>query len=802
MKSKYLIAIPCVLLSLFNISADNNKILKYDRPAQFFEESLVIGNGNLGAIIYGNPYEERISLNDITLWSGEPDKNEKIEGAAQALADIRAALDREDYRAADSLHYILQGHYSENYQPLGSLLITYKHNDDISAYNRSLDIANAVATVGYNVGNKPFKAEYFASAPDSLIVIRLTAETPDGINAVLKLDSGLPHSIKTESGKIVSDGYAAYRSYPVYYRKIKNENKHFYDPERGMRFRTIVDVENEGGKVITGDSTVTLENVREAIIRITNVTSFNGFDKNPATEGRNYTALADRRISKARNLTYQQLLDNHTRDYKNLFDRVEIDFGTTDPSIAALPTDRQLKLYTDSAQVNPDLEELYFNFGRYLLISSSRTQGVPANLQGLWNEQLLPPWSSNYTININLEENYWPAEVTNLPELHLPLASFLKNMSVNGAEVARNYFGAGGWCACHNSDIWAMANPVGEQSGHPSWANWTMGGAWLATHLWEHYLFTADTLFLEEYYPVLKGAAQFCLDMLVEKNGELITSPSTSPENIFRTSEGYSGATLYGGTADLAVARECIGGAISAARLLGKDSDFIEKASAAVEKMRPYKIGKHGQLLEWYHDWDDVEPQHRHQSHLIGLYPGHHITVEKTPELAAAAARTLEIKGDNTTGWSTGWRANIYARLHDSAGAYRIYRRLLRYISPDNYKGDDARRGGGTYPNLLDAHSPFQIDGNFGGTAAVAEMLVQSAPGRIEFIPALPAQWSASGKARGLKARGGFEIDMEWNDAKITRCEIYSATGGKTEVKVNGTVIPVEVSRGEKVRVI
>lgn len=786
-----------LLLALSVTLSTARNVLKYDRPAHFFEESIVIGNGNIGAIIYGNPVDERISLNDITLWTGEPDKNEKIPGAAKALEDIRKALDREDYRAADSLHYILQGHYSENYQPLGSLLITYKHHDNYSGYSRSLDIDRAIASVGYKNGGYDFTTEYFASAPDSLIVVKLSTNNPQGINAQLKLESQLPHTVKATGKNMVSEGYAAYKSYPVY---TGYKNKHLYDPERGMRFMTIVNVDNKGGKVTTGeDGTIVLENVKEAVLRISNVTSFNGFNRDPAKEGRNYKQLVNNRIENALKLSYKQLLNRHLKDYRNLFGRVEIDFGKTSEEISMLPTDVQLKLYTDSAQVNPDLEELYFQYGRYLLISSSRTPEVPATLQGLWNEKILPPWSSNYTININTEENYWPAENTNLSELHMPLISFLKNVAVNGSETAKNYFGANGWLACHNTDIWAMANPVGEQGGHPSWANWTMGGAWLATHIWEHYMFTGDKEFLKEYYPVLKGAAQFCMDYLVEKNGELITSPSTSPENIFRTPDGYYGSTLYGGTADLAVTRECVTDAVEAAKVLGIDNSFVDKADSVLKKLRPYHVGKNGNLMEWYHDWDDQDPRHRHQSHLIGLYPGHQITVESTPDLAKASARTLEIKGDNTTGWSTGWRANLYARLHDSEGAYRIYRRLLRYISPDEYKGEDARRGGGTYPNLLDAHSPFQIDGNFGGTAGVAEMLIQSTPDKIELLPALPKQW-ADGSVKGLKARGGFEVSMKWADGKVTECEISSVNGGETTVMFNGRSVPVSIKPGKKVK--
>ena len=787
-------------------SAFAANILKYNRPARFFEEALIIGNGNLGAIVYGDQRGEKISLNDITLWTGEPENGVTTPDAYKAIPEIRAALDAENYRAADSLQLKVQGHYTDNYQPLGTLTIDYLNRPyNLPAdYRRSLDIDSAIAHASYTANGFPVSTEYFASAPDSAIIIRISTADPAGLDAVISLDSKLPHSVTAEGNELTSTGYAAYHSLPVYYNNGGNP-KHLYDPDRGTRFRTIAKAINEGGTVTATDAgQLKATGVRTLTLIVTNATSFNGFDKNPATQGKDYKSLAANRIKAASAKSFNELKNRHIADYKNFFDRVSIDFGTTAPEIAALPTDEQLKLYTDSTAYNPDLEELFFQFGRYLLISSSRTPGVPANLQGLWNEYLLPPWSSNYTTNINLEENYWHAEVTNLSELHNPLFTFIRNLSSPeaGQATARSYYGIdnGGWTLGQNSDIWATTNPVGLNVGHPSWANWTMGGAWLATHIWDHYLFTGDKEFLKENYSALKGAALFCLDWLIEKNGELITSPGTSPENLFFAPDGYVGATLYGGTADLAMTRQCLADTRDAAAVLGVDKELRKRIDKTLKKLHPYKIGSKGNLQEWYFDWEDPEPTHRHQSHLFGVYPGRHITPAANPDLAKAAARTLEIKGDKTTGWSTGWRISLFARLLDAEKAYKTYRTLLKYVSPDGYKGEDARRGGGTYPNLLGAHSPFQIDSNFGGPAGVAEILLQSTPTSVSLLPALPAQW-AQGSVKGLCARGGIEVDMQWRDGKIVSATLKSEKGATTTVNYNGKSRKVKIPAGGSINI-
>ena len=796
MKLTTFLASATAAISAINAAAATPMIY-FDRPADFFEETFVIGNGTQGGIIYGNPSRERISLNDITFWTGEPDTAVYTPGAYKAIPEIRAALDAGDYQLAQKLQKKVQGHYTNNYQPIGNLFIDFSDKTEASDYARKLNIADATAKVTYNKGDNEITTEYIASAPDSILAIRITAQRP--IDFTLSFESPIKKvAVSASENGIIAEGSASYSSLPSYV-DMPADQKMLYDDARGIRFRTDIRAIAPGATVTPdADGTLTVKGATETVIIAAIATNFNGANNNPATHGTDYQAIATRKADRAAKKAYADILRDHIADYTKLFSRVNIDLGESPAELNAMPTDIRLKNYTDNSAYDPDLEELYFDYGRYLLISCSRTPRVPANLQGLWNEYLLPPWSSNYTTNINVEENYWPAEVTGLSELHMPLLSFIKQLPVTGKDTAREYYGVDrGWCLGHNSDIWAITNPVGLNSGDPQWANWNMGGAWIASHIWEHYLFTRDLDFLREYYPTLKGAAEFCLGWMIEdKDGNLITSPSTSPENNFIAPDGKPAATSAGAYADIAMIRQCLADTRDAALALDTDADLVKEIDSALERIAPYKIGQAGQLQEWAVDFKEQDPQHRHQSHLYGLYPGHHISLDKTPELAKAAAKTLEIKGDNTTGWSTGWRVNLLARLADSEKAYAMYRRLLKYVSPDRYDGPDKRRGGGTYPNLLDAHAPFQIDGNFGGTAGVAEMILQSTPESITLLPALPAQWK-DGAATGLRTRSGASVDATWTDGKATAVSITPTVDADITLRVNDELIPLSLKAGE-----
>ena len=779
------------------VYSQSTNTLWYIKPAQYFEEALLMGNGKMGASVFGGVNSEKIYLNDATLWSGEPvDANMNPE-AYKNLPAIREALKNEDYKLADELNRKLQGKYSESYAPLGTLYINFDHGDSTQKYYRELNIFNAVSKVEYEINGVTFTREYFVSYPDQVMVIKLSSNKKGAINFDIKFESQLKYKITVSGNSLDANGFAPVEAKPSYLGEIPDAL--VFDKNRGTLFAAIAKIKSTDGQILSTDGSLSLRNGTEAFIFVSLATSFNGYDKNPATHGLNQVQIANDQLNNAYAKTYQNLKKAHLSDYQRFFSRVRLNLGKT--YAPDLPTNERLKRYAEGKE-DKNLEILYFQYGRYLLISSSRTPGVPANLQGIWNPYIRPPWSSNYTLNINAEENYWLAENANLSEMHIPMLGFIKNISETGKITARTFYGTNGWVACHNSDIWAMSNAVGDfGKGDPVWANWNMGGAWLSTHLWEHYLFTLDKNFLKnDAYEIMRGAAQFCLEWLVEdKERKLITSPSTSPENKFITPGGYHGATFYGGTADLAIVRACMQQAVDASEILDQDTAFCQSLKNALARLHPYQIGKKGNLQEWYYDWEDEDPQHRHQSQLFGLFPGHQITPYSTPELASACRKTLEIKGDETTGWSKGWRINLWARLGDGNHAYKMYRELLRYVDPDGVKTSN-HRGGGTYPNLTDAHPPFQIDGNFGGSAAVVEMLVQSGESEIRLLPALPDAWD-NGKVTGICARGSFEISMEWENHNLKKVSIFAKQGGKTTLISGNKQKTISLKKGQKAEI-
>ena len=752
-------------------------VLQYDKPADFFEESLPIGNGKIGALVYGGTDDDIIYLNDITLWTGKPVDRNLDKDAHQWIPRIREALFNEDYRLADSLQHFVQGPNSQFFQPLGTLHIKDLGLGAVSDYHRSLSLDSAIIKDRYVRNGKTITREYFASNPDKLIAIRLWGD----INCRIALTAQVPHQVKTIPTQLTMTGHAT------------------GDPQESIHFCTMIRVETDG-ETSASDSSLTITNAKEAILYIVNETSFNGFDKHPVSEGAPYLENAANDLWHTQNDSYEHFYDRHLADYKSFYDRVKLNLGGASESFSPSLLTPSLLLSGNSRY----LEELYFQFGRYLLISCSRTPGVPANLQGLWTPHLWSPWRGNYTVNINLEENYWPAFVANMAEMAQPLDDFMQGLATNGQYTARNYYGIDkGWCSSHNSDIWAMTNPVGEKRESPMWSNWNLGGAWLVNTLWEHYQFTQDKQYLKTIvYPLMMGAATFCLQWLVENPkapGELITAPSTSPENEYITDKGYHGVTCYGGTADLAIIRELFINTIAAGKILGEKTagTIRQEMEKALGRLHPYTIGHMGDLNEWYYDWDDRDFRHRHQSHLIGLYPGNHLT---DATLQNAAERTLEIKGDETTGWSTGWRINLWARMKNGEKAYQIYRKLLTAVAPEKSRMPNYSKGGGTYPNLFDAHPPFQIDGNFGGVAGVCEMLVQSSMVNgqclIELLPALPNAWS-EGSVSGLCARGGYELSFEWKVGKVRDCTIKARRNGSVTLRYNGQEKTVKMKAGQ-----
>lgn len=785
MKQIKIVLLSALLLSAGTVRSQQRATplkLWYNTPAKAWTQALPLGNGRLGAMVFGKVSDELIQLNEATLWSGGPVDNNVNPDAAKYLPQVRAALFNENYHQADSLLRKMQGVYSQSYLPMADLHLRQQIEEGtVSDYYRDLNLADAAANTRFTSNGVQYTREMFISAPDQVIVYHLKASRKGQLNFTLSANSQLRYQNSINGKDLVLKGKAPSQVDPSYVDYNKEPIKYEEAGScKGMRFELRLRAISVDGTIKTDTSGITVKNATDVIVIVSGATSFNGYDKCPDKEGLNEDKIAAEQLAKAAARKLNDLYARHLTDYKRFFNRVSLSLSGSEGE--ALPTDERLRQYT-AGKDDPSLESLYFQYGRYLLISSSRTKGAPANLQGIWNKELRAPWSSNYTININTQMNYWPAEECNLMEMQQPLYDLLMELAVTGRRTAQHFYNINGWVAHHNTDIWAISNPVGDiGKGDPNWANWMMGGNWLCQFLWQHYEYSGSKKFLSDTaFPIMKAAAQFSLGWLVpDKEGRLVTAPATSPENIFITDKGEHGAVSVASTMDLSIIHDLFTNTIAAAGVLGKDAVFADSLKQALAKLYPLQVGKKGNLQEWYKDWEDEDPQHRHISHLFGLFPGNQISPITTPELAAACKKSLEIRGDGGTGWSKAWKINTWARLLDGNHAHKLLKELLTFTGDGAANGHNA---GGTYANLFCAHPPFQIDGNFGGTSGIVQMLLQSQTGTLHLLPALPDVWNR-GTVKGLLAQGGYTVDMDWKEGMLTSVTIHATKNGTCMLRV------------------
>jgi alpha-L-fucosidase 2 len=749
-----------LLLSIFfssekaNSQTANKLKLWYDKPASNWNEALPIGNGRLAAMVFGNPGNERLQLNEETVWAGEPGNN-IFENVYDKIVEIRKLLFAGKYKEAQDLSNSTfpraapaTNNYGMQYQPVGDLSIQFPQHETATSYYRELDITNAVTSVSYVVNGITYRREMFASLTDGVIIVRLTANKPKSITCTIGMNTlHKVSNVKVEKDQLFLRG----RTSDVDNKKGK------------VVFLSQVKPVKEGGRLSSTDTSLTISNADAVTIYVSIATNYKNYRDLSVDE----SAKAARFLNAAAAKNYVAARSAHVSAYKKYFNRVSLDLGVT--TQVDKPTDIRIAEFNTNS--DPQLSALYFQFGRYLLISGSQPGTHPTNLQGKWNDRMSPPWDSKYTININTEMNYWPAEVTNLSELHQPLFDMIKDLSVSGKESASKMYHARGWNVHHNTDLWRITGPV--DGGF--YGMWPMGGAWLTQHLWYHYVYTGDKNFLKEVYPILKDAAAFYVDVLQEEPTHkwLVVAPSMSPENTYQSGVGVSAGT----TMDNQLVFDVFSNLIKASSVLQRDLKFADTVQEKLNRLPPMQIGQYGQLQEWLQDWDKPNDRHRHVSHLYGLYPGNQISPYRSPELFTAARNSLVTRGDKSTGWSMGWKVNWWARLLDGNRAYKLVSDQLT-PAPKETSGQN----GGTYPNLFDAHPPFQIDGNFGCTSGIAEMLVQSHDGAIHILPAVPDAWP-EGNVKGLVTRGGFVIDISWKNGKVNAVKIVSRLGGNCRIR-------------------
>jgi alpha-L-fucosidase 2 len=748
---------------------DDSLLLWYDKPASEWTEALPIGNGRLGAMIFGGPAIEQLQLNEDTLYAGSPYDPNNPE-ALKALPEARRLIFEGKYKEAHDLvgaKMMAQPIKQMPYEPVGDLKLSFRNHDNVINYRRQLDLNTAIATTSYDDGITNFTREIFASPVDHVIIVNLVADRLKQLNFTVTFETPQKATVTTEGSDTLV---------------LRGVNGDSSGIKGGLKFESRVFVVAEFGQTHAEKGSIVVSNAFAALLFIAAATSYRSY-KDASGDP---TAIVREQIRLASQKTFFSMRAAHMREHQRLFQRVKLDLGRT--AAADLPTDQRPAKFLQG--LDPHLATLYFQYGRYLLISSSRPGSQPANLQGIWNPSMTPPWESKYTININTEMNYWPAETANLSECHEPLLRMVSELVENGSRTAQVYYGARGWVCHHNTDLWRQTAPIDG----PLWGFWPTGGAWLCTHLWQHYRFTGDKNFLARAYPAMKGAAEFFLDTLVPepRNNWLVTCPSISPEN-----RHHPGVSICAGpTMDAQIIRDLFDQCAWAGEILSIDKDFALKLTAARARLPPMQIGKAGQLQEWLDDWDLEAPerQHRHVSHLYGLFPSNQITQRSTPDLFAAARKSLELRGDVGTGWSLAWKINLWARLRDGDRAYLLLQKALTPVYAKESGG-----GGGVYRNLFDAHPPFQIDGNFGATSGIVEMLLQSHAGEIELLPALPSAWPR-GSVKGLRAQGGFEIDIDWKNSRLDQVTIRAIYRNQCRVRYRDHAISLGLNPGGSVR--